>query len=98
MCEIFVHDQLALYISIALTILFLVGIGILSADDGEDFWENLGPAIVFGLLIFFLWQPIMLLVGVCCVVVLPVYLGNLIGKAIINKPNKEFKDKDKIIC
>ena len=89
MCEIFVHDQLALYISIALTILFLVGVGILSADDSEDFWDNLGPAIVLGLLIFFLWQPILLLVGACCVVALPVYVGYLIGKVIAKIPKKK---------
>jgi hypothetical protein len=89
MCEIFVHDQLALYISIALTILFLVGVGILSADDGDDFWDNLGPAIVLGLLIFFLWQPILLLVGACCVITIPVYIGYLIGKVITKMPKKK---------
>lgn len=89
MCEIFVHDQLALYISIAITILFLVGVGILSADDGGGFWENLGPAIVLGLLIFFLWQPILLLVGACCVVALPVYVGYLIGKEIPKMSKKK---------
>ena len=104
MLEVFLHGQLALYLSIVFSILFLIGVGILtSTDEEEDFWDNALPAVILGVIIFFCWQPLLILIVGIGILVAPVYAGVLIGKWLNNtsKKNEEKKinisEKNKII-
>ena len=104
MIEVFLHGQLALYLSIVFTILFLIGVGILtSTDKEEDFWNNALPAVMIGIIIFFFWQVLLIIIVGIGILVAPVYAGVLIGKWLNNtsKKNEEKKinisEKNKII-
>ena len=104
MIEVFLHGQLALYLSIVFSILFLIGVGILtSTDKEEDFWDNALPAVIIGIIIFFFWQVLLIIIVGIGILVAPVYAGVLIGKWLNNssKKNEEKKinisEKNKII-
>ena len=94
MLEVFLHGQLALYLSIVFTILFLIGVGILiSTDKEEDFWDNVLPAVIIGALIFFFWQVLLVLIVGIGILVSPVYAGVLIGKWL-NNTSKKSEEKE----
>ena len=101
MLEIFLHGQWALYISIAITVLFLIVVGVLVGTDKEsDFFECIAPALIGGLLIFGLWQGIILFIGALCILLIPIYIGVLIGRLLIikqikSKNNGPFSQLDK---
>ena len=95
MLEVFLHGQLALYLSIAFSILFLIGVGILTSTDKEeeDFWDNALPAVIVGAIIFFCWQVLLILIVGIGILVAPVYAGVLIGKWF-NNTSKKSEEKE----
>ena len=87
------HGHWAIYIGIALSLTVMITVGALTESDKTmDFWENVPPAIICGLFVFFLWQIILMLVAAICLLILPVYFGRLIGK-MFRKWAKKKKDK-----
>lgn len=90
MVEIFLHGHLAIYIGIALSLTLMIAIGALAESDKTmDFWENVPPAIICGIFVFFLWQILLILVAAICLLILPVYFGRLIGKMFRNLAKKK---------